>query len=40
MLLPSMTYKEMYDCLAADFDKVKLKKEYLCQGWFVNSRKR
>ena len=29
MLLPSMTYKEMYDCLAADFDKVKLKKEYL-----------
>ena len=29
MLLLSMTYKEMYDCLAADFDKVKLKKEYL-----------
>ena len=29
MLLPSMTFKEMYDCLAADFDKVKFKKEQL-----------
>lgn len=29
MLLPSMTYKEMYDHLAADFEKVKIKKEYL-----------
>ena len=29
MLLPSMTYKEMYDCLAADFEKVKYRKEYL-----------
>lgn len=29
MLLPSMTYKEMYDNLAADFEKVKIKKEWL-----------
>lgn len=29
MLLPSMTYKEMYDNLAADLEKIKIKKEYL-----------
>ena len=29
MLLPSMTYKEMYDNLAADLEKVKIKEEYL-----------
>lgn len=29
MLLSSMTYKEMYDCLAADLEKIKIKKEYL-----------
>lgn len=29
MLLPSMTYKEMYDNLAKDFEKVKIKQEYL-----------
>lgn len=29
MLLPSMTYKEMYDNLVKDFEKVKIKQEYL-----------
>lgn len=29
MFLPSMTYKEMYDNLAKDFEKVKIKQEYL-----------
>lgn len=29
MILPSMTYKEMYDHLAADKQKVDIKKEYL-----------
>lgn len=29
MLLPSMTYKEMYDHLAKDLTKVQIKKEYL-----------
>lgn len=29
MLLTSMTYKEMYDNLAKDFEKVKIKQEYL-----------
>ena len=29
MLLPTMTYKEMYDHLAADHKKVKIKEEYL-----------
>lgn len=29
MILPTMTYKEMYDHLAADKQKVEIKKEYL-----------
>lgn len=29
MILPSMTYKEMYDHLAADLTKIKIKEEYL-----------
>lgn len=29
MLLPTMTYKEMYDHLAADLKKVKIKEDYL-----------
>lgn len=29
MLIPTMTYKEMYDHLAADLKKVKIKEEYL-----------
>ena len=29
MIVPSMTYKEMYDHLAADKQKVDIKKEYL-----------
>ena len=29
MLLPSMTYKDMYDCLTADLEKINIKKEYL-----------
>ena len=39
MILPSMTYKEMYDHLAADKQKVEIKKDYLLRKAIKNLRK-
>ena len=39
MILPSMTYKEMYDHLAADKQKVDIKKDYLLHKAIKNFRK-
>lgn len=39
MILPSMTYKEMYDHLAADKQKVDIKKDYLLHKAIRNFRK-
>ena len=39
MILPSMTYKEMYDHLAADKQKVDIKKDYLLHKAIKNLKK-